>query len=90
MGIGWGARILFLWESKLFYEFGLFSCEFGKFHEICKIHEILELWETHGFHDCCSGTGYATDRWAVRKFVLCIAYFAYSLLLVLAFSLLSY
>jgi len=83
-------------ESSLFQECGLF-CEFGEFcetltfGETCRIHELRE---THGFRDCCSGTGYAIGHRAVRKDVLCIAAcFAYSLqllLLALVFPLLSY
>jgi len=42
--------------------------------------ELVEFPETREFHDCCSGTGCTIDRWAVRKIVLCIAWFAYSLL----------
>jgi len=52
-------------------------CEFGK------IREIHELQENHSFLDHCSGTGYAIGQWAVRNTVLCIACFAYSLLLVI-------
>jgi len=59
----------------LFPKFSNF-CEIHEFGKICEIHE---LWEIGGFHDCCSGTGCAISHWTVRKIVLCIACFAYSI-----------
>jgi len=77
-------------------EFELF-CEFDKFcdaREFSKICDIYELQESCGFRDRCSGTGYAMGGEGKRKIVLCIACFAYLLLLVvvveLVFPLLLY
>jgi len=65
MGTGRGAEtsfflfslsLVFLCEFKLFREFRLLFCEFGKF---CEIHK---LQETHRVCDHCMGTGYATGR----------------------------
>ena len=78
--------------SSNFSRSSVFFGEFGKF---CKIHEFGEIREIHklpdicGFRNCCLGTGCAIGRWVVRKIVLCIACFAYSLLLLL-FPLLSH
>jgi len=77
-----------------FHEFGKF-CKIRKFGKIC---EILVLRENYGFHNHCSGTGYAIGRQAVRKTVLCITCYAYSVVVivvvvvvaVVVFPLLSY
>jgi len=88
-------------EYSLFQKFDLFLFPMS-FGQLCEIHEfgeicgIRELHETSRFRDHCSGTGYAIGCQAVRKVVLCIDCFAYSLLLLLLslvvvlFALLSY
>ena len=48
----------------------VFFCQFGEFCEIREFGEIRELQETRGFHDRCSGTGYAVGHWVARQIVL--------------------
>jgi len=70
MGVSLEAGILFFLGVQNFLGVRSFFCEFGDFCEICDFGDTLkiyELWETHGFHDHCSGTGYATGCQAVRK-----------------------
>ena len=69
MGVGQGAGTLSP-GFDLFCEFEFFFCEFGEFCEIRK------------FCDRCSGTGCAVSCRVVRKIVLCMACFAYSLTIV--------
>jgi len=68
-----------------FHEFG----EFNKTRKFSKTHEICELREIHGFCDYCSGTGNTAGHWVVRETVLCIACFAYSVVVVVVVLLLS-
>jgi len=79
---------MFLRVQSFFQGFG----EFCKIHEFGTICEIHELWETHRFCDCCSGTAYAIGSSSGERTVLCIACCAYSLVVavVLIFPLLSY
>jgi len=61
-------------SSSLFCEFEFF-CEFGKIRELREIRESCEI------HGRCSGTGCAIGHAVVRKIVMCITCFEYSLLL---------
>jgi len=90
MVVSWEAETLF-WEFNPFFysEFGKF-CKFHEFGEICKLQEICELRKICGFRDHCSDTGCATSRQPVGKIVFSIACFAYFLLLLLLFHLLTY
>jgi len=54
---------------------------FGQFCKILECGEIHELQGIHRFRDRCLGAGYVTGHQVVRKTVLRIACFAYSLLL---------
>ena len=101
-GVSQGAGILFLpgvstilfipgvqnfaYIWSFFHEGG----EFCKIHKFGEIHKIHEVCETRRFCNHCSGTGHAIGHEAVRRTVLCITCFAYSLLVVLVFPLLSY
>jgi len=52
---------------------------------------LFFLHKIHRFCNCCSGTGYTAGHRVVRNTVLCIACFAYTLLVaVVVFPLLSY
>jgi len=61
-GLVKGQEISLFWEFKLSVS-SFFFHEFGEFCEICTFGKILEFWETHGFHNHCLGTGYATGCW---------------------------
>jgi len=90
-------------RNALFWEFNSLSTSlnfsvssvfFCEFREFCKVHQFSEIQEICEFCDRCLGTGCTISHWVVRKIVLCIASFAYSLLLslllVLFVPLLSY
>jgi len=85
MRVGWEAGI-FLFSMSLN---GLIQ-EFGLFWEFCEIRKMRDFWVPQ----LLFGDWLQIGHWVVRKTVLCIVCFAYSLLLllllVLVFLLLSY
>jgi len=99
MGVGSGEQELsfpgvqsILLSLNFICEFCLFPTSSASSVKLVNCNKICELQALCGFHDCCSGTGCTTGCQRVRKIVLCIACFAYLLLLFFLslFPLLSY